>query len=119
MYDLTVERIYDSKQNNGSLRVLVDRLWPRGLSKEEAKLDVWLKAIAPSDKLRKWFDHDPEKWQEFKEFYFKELKEKQDDVRYLLEKLEEQPITLLYATKEERYNNAVALKAYIHSFNQD
>jgi uncharacterized protein YeaO (DUF488 family) len=92
----------------------VDRLWPRGLSKDKIKVDLWQKDIAPSNSLRKWFGHDEKKWDEFKRRYFKELDKKRDAVNTLIEKVnEQQSITLLYATKEEKFNNAVALKEFL------
>ena len=111
---IKVERIYNNhKGNNSSFRILVDRLWPRGLSKDKVKLDLWLKDIAPSNSLRKWFSHDQTKWNEFKVRYFKELDKNNELVNTILDKLNEGPITLLYGTKEEKFNNAVALKEYL------
>jgi uncharacterized protein YeaO (DUF488 family) len=92
----------------------VDRLWPRGLSKDKIKVDLWQKDIAPSNSLRKWFGHDEKKWDEFKRRYFKELDKKRDAVNIVIEKAKEQhSVTLLYATKEEKFNNAVALKEFL------
>jgi uncharacterized protein YeaO (DUF488 family) len=92
---------------------LVDRLWPRGLSKDKVKMDLWQKDIAPSNSLRKWFGHDDEKWNEFKRRYFKELDKNIDSVNQILDKVKEGSITLLYGSKEEKFNNAVALKEYL------
>ena len=116
---IRIERIYDNpKGNKGSKssRILVDRLWPRGLSKENTRIDLWQKDIAPSNTLRKWFGHDEKKWDEFKRKYFKELDKKSDSdaVDRIIKMAKEQnSITLLYGTKEERFNNAVALKEYL------
>ena len=116
---IRIERIYDNpkgNKGNNSFRILVDRLWPRGLSKENTRIDLWQKDIAPSDSLRKWFGHDEKKWDEFKSKYFKELDKKSDsDVVDEIIKMakEHSSITLLYGAKEERYNNAVALKEYL------
>lgn len=114
---IKVERIYDNpKGNNDGFRILVDRLWPRGLSKDKVKVDLWQKDIAPSNSLRKWFTHDEKKWNEFKRRYFKELDENNDLVNMILSKVKEgsaSTITLLYSTKEDRFNNAVALKEYL------
>jgi uncharacterized protein YeaO (DUF488 family) len=114
---IRVERIYDNpKGNNDGFRILVDRLWPRGLSKDKVKVDLWQKDIAPSNSLRKWFTHDEKKWNEFKRRYFKELDENNDLVNTILSKVKEgsaSTITLLYSTKEDRFNNAVALKEYL------
>ena len=114
---IRIERIYNNPKGDNSFRILVDRLWPRGLSKEKVRIDLWQKEIAPSNSLRKWFGHDEEKWDEFKSKYFKELDKKGDsdivDRIIKLAKEEENSITLLYGTKEERFNNAVALKDYL------
>ncbi len=96
-------------------RILVDRLWPRGLSKDKAKVDLWLKDIAPSHDLRKWYAHDPKKWVEFKKKYFKELDNRKEMVHQILKKLKEGKVTLLFGSKEEKLNNAVALKEYIET----
>ena len=114
---IRIERIYDNpKGNNDGYRILVDRLWPRGLSKDKVKVDLWQKDIAPSNSLRKWFTHDEKKWNEFKRRYFKELDENNELVNMILSKVKEgssSTITLLYGTKEDRFNNAVALKEYL------
>jgi uncharacterized protein YeaO (DUF488 family) len=115
---IRVERIYDNpKGNNDGFRILVDRLWPRGLSKDKVRFDLWQKEIAPSNSLRKWFEHDQKKWNEFKRRYFKELDGKKELVNVILSKVKEESstttITLLYGTKEERFNNAAALKEYL------
>jgi uncharacterized protein YeaO (DUF488 family) len=113
-----LKRIYDNpKGNNDGFRILVDRLWPRGLSKDKVRFDLWQKEIAPSNSLRKWFEHDQKKWNEFKRRYFKELDGKKELVNVILSKVKEESstttITLLYGTKEERFNNAAALKEYL------
>jgi uncharacterized protein YeaO (DUF488 family) len=120
---IRVQRIYDDPKGNNNdddYRILVDRLWPRGLSKDKVKVDLWEKDIAPSNSLRKWFNHDEKKWNEFKRRYFKELDGKSELVNVILrkekgkEKLSSTTtITLLYGTKEDRFNNAVALKEYL------
>jgi len=110
------ERIYDNPKGdiNNSFRILVDRLWPRGLSKDNVKIDLWQKDIAPSDSLRKWFAHDEKKWDEFKRKYFKELEKKDEAVTAIIKKAKEKDsITLLYGAKEKRFNNASALKEYL------
>jgi uncharacterized protein YeaO (DUF488 family) len=93
----------------------VDRLWPRELRKNEARFDLWLKEIAPDDRLRKWFSHDPEKWDEFRKRYFKELEQKEEYVQELLGKVKENDLTLLSAAKDENFNNATVLKEYLES----
>jgi uncharacterized protein YeaO (DUF488 family) len=113
---IRIERIYDNPKEVDSFRILVDRLWPRGLSKDKVRIDLWQKDIAPSNSLRKWFRHDEKKWDEFKRKYFKELDKKSDSdaVDRILKLAKEQnSITLLYGSKEERFNNAVALKEYL------
>lgn len=115
---IQVKKVHDKPLNEDGYRVLVDRLWPRGLSKEKAKVDLWLKEIAPSKELRKWFGHDPHRWDEFKRRYFKELGDKPDSVKKLLNEIErglekKGAVTLVFAAKDEEYNNAVALKEYI------
>jgi uncharacterized protein YeaO (DUF488 family) len=109
---IKIKRIYEDAEESDGFRILVDRLWPRGLSKEKAKADLWLKDIAPSDALRKWFAHDQKKWSEFKRRYFEELKEKEELVDLIIEKARGR-VTLLYGAKEEKYNNAAALKEYL------
>jgi uncharacterized protein YeaO (DUF488 family) len=110
-----IKRVYDDPKRGDGARILVDRIWPRGLSKDKARVDRWLKEIAPSTRLRKWFGHDPEKWTEFKRKYFNELDAKEDLVRWIVEKSKEKRVTLLYGAKDEKNNNAVALKEYIES----
>jgi uncharacterized protein YeaO (DUF488 family) len=119
---IRVQRIYDNPKGNNNndndFRVLVDRLWPRGLSKDKVKVDLWQKDIAPSNLLRKWFNHDEKKWNEFKRRYFKELDKKTELVNVILRKEQQQKpssatITLLYSAKEEKFNNAAALKEYL------
>lgn len=108
-----LRRAYEKPGGKDGFRVLVDRLWPRGVSKEALKLDAWLKEIAPSSALRRWFDHDPRKWSDFKRRYRAELNGRSDG-RKALEALKSRAqkgrLTLVYASREKTYNNAVALK---------
>jgi uncharacterized protein YeaO (DUF488 family) len=113
-----VRRVYDEPDENDGFRILVDRLWPRGLSKDRAKIDLWLKDIGPSNELRKWFAHDPGKWVEFKRRYFEELGDKTELLELVLKKAGEGAVTLLYGTKNEKNNNAIALKEYIEKFHR-
>jgi len=113
MKTVKIKRIYNPPAKDDGFRILVDRLWPRGVSKEKAKIDLWLKEIAPSDQLRKLYGHDPKKWTEFRKKYFEELKDKDDLVDLIATKLKEGTITFLYSSKEEKINNAVALKEYL------
>lgn len=108
-----VRRIYEPQQESDGFRILIDRLWPRGLKKSDVHVDVWLKEVAPSTELRKWFDHDPTKWPEFLADYSFELN-KSKAVNELMRYLDTHKIvTLLYAAKDETYNNGVALKLFI------
>ncbi len=113
MFKLSISRIYDNADDKDGYRVLVDRLWPRGVSKEEAKIDEWAKEIAPSNELRKSFDHQPDKMAEFRKGYLAELEENHefpDFKKRILDKLKNNNVTLLYAAKDEANNNAVVLK---------
>jgi len=112
---IRLKRIYEQPSGQDGFRVLVDKLWPRGLRKNEVRLDLWLKEIAPSDELRKWFSHDPEKWEEFRKRYLEELELKEEYVQKLVEKAKEADLTLLYAAKNEDFNNAAVLKGYLDS----
>jgi uncharacterized protein YeaO (DUF488 family) len=96
-------------------RILVDRLWPRGISKERLNLDAWLKDVAPSQELRKWFGHDPEKWAEFRRRYFAELAEREAAVNELIRRIGDGPATLVFAASDQQHNNAVALRDYLAS----
>jgi len=112
-----IARIYEEKKSHGNIRILVDGIWPRGISKEEAKLDYWLKDVAPSNDLRKWFNHDADKYEEFKERYKKELETgEQQDALEKLKKLtvkHQKNISLLYGAKDKEHNQAKVLKEII------
>ena len=110
---LQLKRIYDDPTPTDGFRVLVDRLWPRGVSKEDAHIDLWLGGIAPSPGLRKWFDHEPTRWDEFLDRYFAELDENPQAVTELFQKTNSGTITLLYAANDVQHNHAVALKMYL------
>jgi len=112
---IRLKRAYDSPDEEDGRRYLVDRLWPRGVKKEDLRLEDWLKEVTPSDQLRDWFGHEPEKWQAFKQRYFAELDEKPETWQTLLDAAEEGDITLVYAATDEQHNNAVALKEYLQS----
>lgn len=108
---LQLRRVYEINRRSDGFRVLVDRLWPRGVSKENAAVDVWLRDIAPSNELRKWFNHDQRKWIEFKKRYKRELITQKDTVRLLRDILhKEKIVTLLFAASDTHYNNALALQ---------
>ena len=107
---LKIKRGYDPVSPEDGKRILIDRLWPRGIKKEKAHIDEWLKEIAPSNELRKWYSHDPAKWAEFKKRYKKELAGKSELLIKIKAEAKKQPVTLLFSTKELELNNAVALK---------
>lgn len=106
---LRIKRVYAAPDPHDGKRILVDRLWPRGLTKEKAQVDLWLKDVAPSNKLRKWFAHDPGKWLEFKRRYIAELKRPASPLVALLEEARDNTVTLLYGAKDEEHNEAVVL----------
>ncbi len=110
---IRAKRIYDQPEKDDGLRVLVDRIWPRGVSKDKAAIDLWLKELAPSDGLRKWFGHMPDRWPEFKARYHRELEKYREPLMDIRRDGRDQPITLLFAAKDERHNNAVALLEYL------
>ena len=105
-----IKRIYDPVSPEDGKRIYIDRLWPRGLKKDEAVFDEWLKEISPSDELRKWFGHDPAKWKEFEKRYRKELEEKGELLEKLRHEARRGTITLLYSAKDTEHNNAVTMK---------
>jgi len=111
---ISIKRVYEQPDPNDGMRILVDRLWPRGLSREGAKIDLWLKSVAPSNDLRKWYQHDPQKWPEFKKRYFGELDANEEAVHELFGLLKSGKVSFLYSTKETRHNNAAALKEYVN-----
>lgn len=108
--NIKIKRVYEKPDKGDGIRILVDRVWPRGLTKEKAAVDQWLKDIAPSTSLRKWFDHDPDKWNEFKKRYREELKQNKEKVLELKQQVKRGPVTLLYGAKDEEHNQAVVLK---------
>ncbi len=107
---IKLKRVYEQAEPSDGFRVLVDRLWPRGVSKEEAHIDEWLRDIAPSTELRTWFEHDPAKWPEFQRRYRGELKAKTPQLEKLLAAAAGRDMTLVYASKEQHYNNVTVLK---------
>lgn len=116
---LQIKRVYEDPEPSDGFRVLTERLWPRGVSKERAALDQWLKSIAPSNDLRKWFSHDPDKWKEFKERYRRELFGS-EAVTEMLEIIEEHDtVTMVYASKDEEYNSTVLLKEFLEDLLQE
>ena len=110
---LAIKRVYDPPESSDGVRVLVDRLWPRGLTKAKAKIDRWEKQLAPSDELRRWFGHDPAKWSGFRKRYAHELGANSELVRQLAAGARRGRVTLLYAARDEEHNNAVVLAALL------
>jgi uncharacterized protein YeaO (DUF488 family) len=115
--DISLKRVYDPASEQDGLRVLVDRLWPRGVSKEDAELGLWVKELAPSDELRRWFGHDRNRWAEFKRRYFIELDHNAERVQELLDRINDDAVTFVFAARDEQANNAAALREYLqHRF---
>lgn len=112
---LQSRRVYDSPREGDGLRILVDRLWPRGVSKQAAQIDHWFRELAPSTELRQWYRHEPDKWEVFQKRYERELDAKPDLVTQLLDTIGEGKATLLFASKEEQLNNATVLKRYLET----
>ena len=108
--NIKIKRVYEPPDKDDGMRILVDRLWPRGLAKEKASVDLWLKDIAPSTELRKWFGHDPSKWEEFKKRYLGELKDNREQIRLLKQEVEKGVVTLVYGAKDEAHNEALVLQ---------
>lgn len=107
---LKLKRVYEDPSKEDGTRILVDRLWPRGLTKEKARVDLWLKEVAPSNELRKWFAHDPAKWPEFKTRYKAELKHNSGQLALLKQAVARGPATLLYGAKDTEHNEAIVLQ---------
>jgi len=107
---IRIKRVYEQPDKQDGRRILVDRLWPRGLTKEKASVDLWLKDIAPSTALRKWFSHDPDKWEAFKERYLAELKSNSEQIRLLKQELDKGVVTLVYGAKDKEHNEAVVIQ---------
>lgn len=110
---IQIKRVYDPPAPDDGIRYLIDRIWPRGVRKEDLQVDEWLKEVAPSTGLRKWFGHEPEKWPEFQNRYETELEENPEAWRPIFEAARQGNVTLLYAARNQEHNNAVALKRYI------
>ena len=110
-----VKRVYDEPDKNDGYRVLVDRLWPRGMAKRNAHIDEWAKEIAPSTALRKWFKHGSGKWTEFKKKYSAELGQHREEIERVAEKAKKQTVTLLFSARNTEQNNVIALKEYIEA----
>jgi uncharacterized protein YeaO (DUF488 family) len=107
---IKIKRIYDPASSGDGKRIYIDRLWPRGMKKEEVKIDEWLKEISPSDALRKWFGHDPSKYEEFKKRYLKELEKHLESLERIRKEAKKETVTLLFSAKDVEHNNATVLK---------
>lgn len=107
---IKIKRVYEEPARTDGTRILVDRIWPRGLSKEKAHVDLWFKEVAPSDELRKWFGHDPARWPEFRARYRAELKHNRDQLGALRQALERGPATIVYGAKDKVHNQAIVLQ---------
>ena len=116
--DIRIKRVYEPADPHDGYRVLVDRVWPRGMTKEQAGADLWLRHAAPGAELRKWFGHDPSRWEEFRKRYFAELEAKQEIVAGLLAQASKGRLTLLYSARDEEHNQAAALREYLMSRSQ-
>jgi uncharacterized protein YeaO (DUF488 family) len=110
---IKLKRVYEEPSKDDGERVLVERLWPRGLSKERAGVDLWLKDVAPSAELRRWFNHDPAKWEEFRQRYWRELEHNPEAVDLLRKKGRAGTVTLVYAARDEEHNGALALQQFL------
>ncbi|HWH62560.1 MAG TPA: DUF488 domain-containing protein [Ginsengibacter sp.] len=110
---IKIKRVYEEPSKADGMRILVDRLWPRGLTKEKAAIDLWLKEIAPTTELRKWFAHDPKKWTEFRKKYLQELEDNEDQVSILKNYLKKGVVTIVYGAKDEEHNEAEVLKEFL------
>lgn len=112
---IKIKRVYDAAEPDDGFRVLVDALWPRGMKKEAARADLWAKDLAPSTGLRTWFHHDPDKWDEFRRLYLKELEETEPAWRPLVGRAKSGTVTLLYGARDRERNQAVVLKEFLES----
>ena len=110
---IKLKRVYENPSEDDGLRILVERLWPRGFTKERAKISLWLKEVAPTPKLRKLFGHDPARWEEFRRRYRVELEQNQEQVKLLRQKDKEGTVTLVYAARDEKHNGAVVIKEFL------
>ncbi|MGA7904160.1 MAG: DUF488 family protein [Terrimicrobiaceae bacterium] len=110
---IRLKRVYEEAARNDGYRVLVERLWPRGVSKEKANIRLWAKEIAPSAELRKWYGHNLARWEEFKKRYWRELKGKQESLEEIRSRAREGTVTFVYAARDEEHNSAMALKDYL------
>jgi uncharacterized protein YeaO (DUF488 family) len=110
---IKLKRVYDDPSPTDGFRVLVERLWPRGLTKKRAAVDLWLKGVAPSPQLRKWFGHDPARWNQFQKRYLEELRERNEAIELLKQKEKDSTVTLVYAARDKDHNAALALNRFL------
>ena len=110
---IRLKRAYDPAADTDGCRILVERLWPRGVSKQRARIDFWAKDAAPSTELRRWFGHDPDKWEQFRRRYFAELRGRPEAVEAIVERVRAGAVTFVFASSETRFNNAVALREFV------
>ena len=116
--NIKIKRVYEQPDKKDGERILVDRLWPRGLTKEKANVDLWLKEIAPSTELRKWFGHDPDRWKSFSRRYETEIRHNDDLIKVLTKKAKKGTITLVYGARDEKHNEALVLKKFLENSEQ-
>ncbi len=116
---IRLKRVYNPPEITDGLRILVDRLWPRGIGKENLQLDGWEKTLAPSSNLRKWFAHEPDKWEEFRRFYLEELNGQGDEAAKLISRAGQSGVTLIYAARDARHNHAIVLKEFLERIDRD
>ncbi len=112
---IAIKRVYDAPDTSDGKRILVDRLWPRGLTKEKARIDYWAKDVSPSNELRKWYGHQPGKWEEFKKRYFTELNKNKAAMDELIGQMGKGPVTFVFSSTERAINNAEALRIYLEA----
>lgn len=112
---IRLKRAYEEPSKDDGTRILVERLWPLGVSKEKAAIDLWIKEVAPSSELRKWFGHDPARWEEFRRRYRAELDERREALDDLKRRLKEGPVTFVFAARDEEHNSALLLREYLES----
>ncbi|MGC9258484.1 MAG: DUF488 domain-containing protein [Phycisphaerae bacterium] len=115
MTKIQIKRVYDEPSTADGLRILVERLWPRGLTREKAAIDLWLKDVAPSTELRKWFGHDPAKWVQFKKRYWDELRQNPSAVEALRQHIKKGDVTFVYAAHDQEHNGALALREFLRA----
>jgi len=113
---IQIKRVYEPAAKSDGYRVLIDRLWPRGLKKEAVPLDVWARDLAPSTELRKWFGHEPARWEGFRQRYASELDAQQETWHPIAERAAKHPVTILFGARDEEHNNAVVMKAYLENW---